>query len=219
MLIGVCFLQTTAWSRLGLELCVRVCAHVCAHMFVGICHFVFVHVCIFFFYTDSWLAFSHTHKDVHTQLSAQSPVGRRPRARPHIWQESNWACLMADIQERRRERQTCSDEGEWRAISIESWFSLPLALSLSLSPSQLSITIKWMLCQLSKRHFFPYLLTFFLSLLIYFFLIYILFKIKRIRWPFKVTTDSTYHHESSVPIFFMHRCLNVPQKRVKQPSM
>lgn len=32
---------------------------------------------------------------------------------------------MADIQERRRERQTCSDEGEWRAISRGSWFPPP----------------------------------------------------------------------------------------------
>lgn len=124
MLIGVCFLQTTAWSRLGLNLCVYVCVRRC----IRICLLASVILCLFmcvFFHTDSWLAFSHTHKDVHTQLSAQSPVGRRPRARPHIWQESNWACLMADIQERRRERQTCSDEGEWRAISVESCFSPP----------------------------------------------------------------------------------------------
>lgn len=120
MLIGVCLLQNIARSRLGLELCVHV--RVCTHMFVGICHFVFVHVCIFLHRQLVSFFFPRTHKDVHKPLSAQSPVGRRPRARPHIWQESNWACLMADIQERRRERQTCSDEGEWRAISRESWF-------------------------------------------------------------------------------------------------
>lgn len=135
-----CPKQAEPWT-----LCSCACAHICLLASVILCLFMCV-----FFYTDSWLAFfPHTHKDVHTPLSAQSPVGRRPRARPHIWQESNWACLMADIQERRRERQTCSDEGEWRAISREIWFS-PLLLALS----QLSITIKNVLSGQKWRIFF-----------------------------------------------------------------
>lgn len=104
---------------------------VCARMFVCVCHFVLA-----VFYRESCLAFWHTKARTHTRIQhAQSPVGRRPRARPHIWQESNWACLMADIQERRRGKQTCSDEGERRAISTESWLFLTLSLFTSFTPS------------------------------------------------------------------------------------
>lgn len=91
-----------------------------------------------------------SHNSTHTHIQhAQSPVGRRPRARPHIWQESNWACLMADIQERRRGKQTCSDEGEWRAISSETWFPLPLTVACCCSSI---LHFKWMLRQNIKSH-------------------------------------------------------------------
>lgn len=135
--IVVCRSFTSAWSQPRLELCIfaQVPAHVYTRPFYVIkCFFFFSPTC-----TQTILVLIHT--DTHIQ-HVQSPIGRRPQARSCIWQESNWACLMVDIQERSREKQTCSDEGERRAISLESSLSLSLPLSLYTVSISLFLSLK-----------------------------------------------------------------------------
>lgn len=147
--IVVCRSFTNAWSQPRLELCIfaQVPAHVYTRPFYVIkCFFFFSPTC-----TQTILVLIHT--DTHIQ-HVQSPIGRRPQARSCIWQESNWACLMVDIQERSREKQTCSDEGERRAISLES--SLSLSLCFSPLSSSLSLYSIYLSFSVSQTHlYFP----------------------------------------------------------------
>lgn len=127
-----CLKQAEPWTVCLLRI-LWVCARVCVCVHTPVCLLAFVSWCWQFFIGRARLAThrecvndartrTHIHRPKYTyvQRSAQSPVGRRPRARPHIWQESNWACLMVNIQERRWGEPTCRDEGERRAISSES---------------------------------------------------------------------------------------------------
>ena len=68
-----CLKQAGPWT-----LCVLVCAacvytYVCWHLSFCVCSCVyFIFIIIIFFYTDSWLAFFHTHTKMYTHSSVLS---------------------------------------------------------------------------------------------------------------------------------------------------
>lgn len=70
----VCFLQTTAWSRLGLELCVYVCTRTCVCICLLASVILCLFMCVFFSHRQLGSFFPHTQRGTHT---AQCSVTRR----------------------------------------------------------------------------------------------------------------------------------------------